>query len=73
MKRFIVIFSKVLPWLNLVVGFVYILLNPPMNDWGGGYNRVLALFMLVGVLLASVILIAFSYVVEAACKYLERN
>lgn len=72
MKGFIVSFTKVIPWVYLVLGFIYVFSNPPRTSLGDE-NAVLAILLLIGVLITTFILVGFSYVVEAACRYLKKT
>lgn len=72
MKNFIVGFSKVIPWINLICGIIYVFTNTPKNKYGDE-NAVIAILMLIGVVLSSILLLAFSYVVEASVKYLKNR
>ena len=72
MKKVIVGITKVIPWINLIAGCVVVIANPPRSSWGDE-NAPLAIAMLIGVVLMSACLLAFSYVVEASCLYLEKN
>lgn len=72
MKKFIVGLSKVFPWVYMVIGILSILTNPPRTETHDE-NAVLALVMLVGVILSAFFFYGLSYVIEAACKYLESN
>ena len=72
MKKFIIQFFKVFPWVLLIVGVVSIIVNPPRNEL---YDEdiVVAGLMLLSILVSFCVLIGLSYVVEAACLYLEKN
>lgn len=72
MKKVIVGITKVIPWINLIAGVVIVIANPP-RTYLGDENAPLAIAMLIGVVLLSACLLAFSYVVEASCLYLENN
>lgn len=72
MKKIVVGITKVIPWINLIVGFVVVIANPPRKSWGDE-DAPLAIAMLIGVVFISACLLAFSYVVEASCMYLEKN
>lgn len=72
MKKVVVGITKVIPWINLITGIVIVIANPPRKSWGDE-NAPLAIAMLIGVVVMSAILQAFSYVVEASCLYLKKN
>lgn len=72
MKKFIIGLSKVFPWVYLVLGVLSILMNPPRTETHDE-NAVLGIAMLAGVVLSAFFFYGLSYVIEAACKYLESN
>lgn len=72
MKKFIIGLSKVFPWVYTIVGVFTILADPPRTSLHDE-NTPLAIALLIGVVLSGLLLYGFSYVVEAACLYLEKN
>jgi len=73
MKKFIVVFTKVIPWVFIIAGIIMILANPPRRAHGYDEDPVAAILMLLGVIVSSLLFFAFSYVVEAACLFLEKS
>lgn len=75
MKKFIVGFTKVFPWVYLIGGIIMIAKNPPRRGPEFyGYREedpVMALVLLAGVILTTLLFVGFSYIVEASCKYLD--
>lgn len=72
MKKFIIGLSKVFPWIYMAVGIIGILANPPRTEYHDE-NAPLAIALLVGVILSALLMYGLSYVIEAACLYLEKN
>lgn len=75
MKKFIIGFTKVFPWIYLIGGIIMIVANPPRKgpEFYGHRDEdpVMALVLITGVLLTTLLLVGFSYIVEASCKYLD--
>lgn len=72
MKKFIIGLSKVFPWIYTIAGVVFVIDNPPRTSLYDE-NTPLAIALLIGVVLSGFLLYGLSYVVEAACLYLEKN
>lgn len=75
MKKFIVGFTKVFPLIYLIGGIIMIVSNPPKRgpEFYGirDDDPVMALALIAGVILTTFLLVGFSYIVEASCKYLD--
>ena len=71
MKKFIIGLSKVFPWIYMVVGVISIIANPPRKAYDE--DVPLAIALLVGVVVSALLMYGFSYVIEAACLYLDKN
>lgn len=72
MKNLIISFTKVFPWIYLLLGFICVFANPPKNEFGDE-NAILCIALLLAILGTTLLLVAFSYVVEASCMYIEKN
>lgn len=75
MKKFIVGFTKVFPWIYLIGGIIMIVSNPPRRgpEFYGirDEDPVMIIVLFAGVILTTLLLVGFSYIVEASCKYLD--
>ena len=56
----------------MVAGVIGIIANPPRTELHDE-NAPLAIMLLVGVILSALLMYGISYVIEAACLYLEKN
>lgn len=72
MKKFVIGLSKVFPWVYMLVGGIFVLTNPPRTEYHDE-NAPLAIALLVGIVLSALLMYGISYVIEAACLYLEKN
>lgn len=66
----VVSITKALPWVVFIAGVILLLASPPRTH-SGDEDVIAAAFMLFGLIISSFFMLAFSYVVEAACMYLE--
>jgi len=72
MRQFIVKFTKALPFIHFLVCEMAVIANH--GQYGSAEDTGWAIFWLsLAVLLSTLCVKAFSYVVEAACLYLENN
>lgn len=71
MKKFIIELSRLTPLLYGVAGTLFVIFNPPMKDYDE--DILLCFIYLTGVILSAFLLYGLSYVIEAACLYLEKN
>ena len=72
MKKFIIGLSKVFPWVYMVAGVIGVITYPPRTEYNDE-NAPLAIVLLVGVVFSALLMYGISYVIEAACLYLEKN
>lgn len=72
MKKFIISLFKIVPWLYLIVGIVVVFANPPRTSLGDE-DAVLFFAILLGIILSSFMMYGFSYIVDAACLYLDKH
>ena len=72
MKNFIIKLSKVFPWIYIVLGIVLVIANPPRTKLDDE-NAPLVIGLIVAIILSGLLFYGFSYIIEAACLYLDEK